>query len=92
MSRNQIEGSIITIANGLFGRKDFGEWKIYDKHTTLDNNTLPSMTNITQTESYMEAMVLNFIVQEIMNNGKFKNCILLLTSLCFPLGEILSIV
>ena len=72
MSRNQIEGSIITIANELFGRKQFGEWKIYDKHKTPDNNTLPSMTNISRTESYIEAMVLDFIVQEIMDDGKFS--------------------
>ena len=69
MSQNQIEGSIITIANELFGRKEFGEWKLYDRLTTSDNNTLPSLSNI-RTESYMEAMALNFIVQEIMNDGK----------------------
>ena len=34
MSQNQIEGSIITIANELFGRKEFGEWKLwYIDHT-----------------------------------------------------------
>ena len=70
MSQNQIEGSIITIANELFGRKEFGEWKLYDRLTTPDNNTLPSLSNIRRTESYMEAMALNFIVQEIMNDGK----------------------
>ena len=70
MSQNQIEGSIITIANELFGRKEFGEWKLYDRLTTPDNNTLPSLSNIRRTESYMEAMALDFIVQEIMNDGK----------------------
>ena len=41
----------------------------FDILTTPDN-TLPSFSNIRRTESYMEAMALNFIVQEIMNDGK----------------------
>jgi hypothetical protein len=48
MSKRQIEGSILTIANMLFGR----EWKPYNKHETPDLDTLPSMKNMQQTEPF----------------------------------------
>ena len=69
MSKNQIEGSLVTIANELFGRKEFGEWKVHDKTKIPDNNTLPCMSNIRRTERYMEALALDLIVQEIMDDG-----------------------
>lgn len=72
MSEAQIEGSIVTIANELFGRKDFGEWKPYNKENISDNNTLPSMSNVRRTERYIEAMALNMIVQEIMADGNIS--------------------
>ena len=64
MSKSQIEGSIIMIANSLFGR----EWKPYVEHDTSDLNTLPSMNNIRHTEPCFEAMALNAIVEEVMRN------------------------
>ena len=64
MSKSQIEGSIITIANLLFGR----EWKPYVERETADLNTLPSMKNLLHTEPYFEAMALNAIVEEMMQD------------------------
>ena len=50
----------------LFGRS----WKVYtsDENGT-DNNTLPSMSNTCTTERYMEAMTLNSIIEEVMQEG-----------------------
>ena len=65
MPKTQIEGSVITVANLLFGR----EWKPYSEHETPDLNTLPSMNNLQQVEPYFEAMALNAIVEEMMSEG-----------------------
>ena len=46
MSKYQIEGAIVIIANMLFGR----EWKPYNKHQTPDLDTLRSMRKILQIE------------------------------------------
>ena len=62
MSDRQIEGSIIAIANDLFGRK----WKPYTPKTNFDDNTLPDMRNERSVEPYIEAFVLSSIVEEIM--------------------------
>ena len=64
MTKSQIEGSIITIANSLFGR----EWRPYSKNEIPDLNTLPSMRNIIHTEPSFEAMALNAIVEEMMKD------------------------
>ena len=58
-----MEGSILTTANVLLGRK----WKVFasDKHGT-DNITLPSMNNGVRPEQYIEAIVISTIVDEIM--------------------------
>ena len=48
MFKRQIEGAIVTIANMLLGR----EWKPYNKHQTLDLDTLPSMRNILQIKPF----------------------------------------
>ena len=64
MSKHQIEGSIITIANILFGR----EWKPYVPRGEGDLNTLPSMKNMLHTEPNFEAMALCAIVEEIMKD------------------------
>ena len=65
MSKSQTEGSIITIANTLFGR----EWKPYTPREEHDLNTLLSMKNIVHAESYSMAspMALSSIVEEMMS-------------------------
>ena len=64
MSKVQIEGSIITIANTLFDR----EWQPYVPEAKIGLNTLPSMKNILHTEPNFEAMTLCAIVEEIMTD------------------------
>ena len=64
MSAEQIEGSIVTIANSLFGRK----WKPFCPNQDIDNNSLPSMSNTRRTEKYAEAQVLNSIAEEMMTS------------------------
>ena len=59
MSDSQVEGSIVTVANMMFGRN----WKPYSADHTTGNNSLPSMSNARRTECYAEAMVLNLIVE-----------------------------
>ena len=54
------------MANILFGRQEFGEWKIHEKGQEVDYNTLPAPTNINRTEPYLETMILASIVTEIM--------------------------
>ena len=46
MSQSQIQGAIVTVANELFGRKEYGEWKAYCSTEPQDNNTLPSFNNV----------------------------------------------
>ena len=67
MSEKQVHGSIIAVANVLFGRKEFGEWKAYNRDLPTDNNTLPAPSNLNRTEPYMEAMILAGIITEIMS-------------------------
>lgn len=63
---SKIEQSLIIISNNLFGL----DWKPYRKHETPDLNTLPCMDNLRQTEPMFEAMTLNAIVREMMEEGK----------------------
>lgn len=65
VSKNQVEGSIINVANYLFGRK----WKCHLDNTATDSNTLPAMSSLRRTEPFMEAMALSSIVEEIMEEG-----------------------
>ena len=71
MSHEQVEGSIVAVANMMFGCK----WKPYNEneHGT-DSNTLPAMSNTRRTERYMEAMALNKIVEEIMEEDS-SSCV-----------------
>ena len=50
----------------LFDRK----WKPYKPNAIIDNDTLPSMTNIVRTRDFAEAMALNRIVKELMNSSE----------------------
>ena len=58
MSERQAQGAIVAVANILFGRKDLGEWKLYEKNKVADVNNLPAPSNINRTEQCAEAMVL----------------------------------
>ena len=69
MSKDQVIGAIITVANELFGRKKYGEWKPYCRENPTDKKTLPAMSNTRRTEMYVEAMALSMIVEEMMNEG-----------------------
>ena len=62
MSKSQVEGAILEVANTLFGRK----WKAYQTKGDVDAMTLPSMKNALHTESNFEALALCAIVEEIM--------------------------
>ena len=62
MSKRQVEGFIIIIANQLFGRC----WKPHNKQTTPDFDTLPSMRNLSENEPLFEVLALNAIVEELM--------------------------
>ena len=66
-SSSQVQGAIVTVANGLFGQKECGAWKTYDEGESIDINTLPCPKAVRQTESYMEAMALGMIVNEVMS-------------------------
>ena len=61
MSRSQIEGAFVEVSS-LFGR----QWKAFEPNGVIDNDTLPSLTNLVRTRAYVEAMALNHIVEEIM--------------------------
>ena len=74
MSDRQVQGAIVHIANDLFGRKQYGEWKIYKNKQDQDCNTLPDPRNNRTYEPYIEAMILASIVEEIMT--KDSDCII----------------
>ena len=65
MTKRQIEGSIIAVANIVFDM----DWKPFQPKGVQDLNTLPSMKNILHTEPLLEAMALNAIMQEMMEEG-----------------------
>ena len=66
LSEAQAQGAI-SVANILFGRQEFREWKIYEKGKEVDYNTLPTPTNMNRTKPYFEIMILASIVTEIMS-------------------------
>ena len=69
MSHRQIQGAITTIANDLFGHKQFGEWKMFAEQgneSPFDNNTLPSPSSSWPTERYLEAVALAKIIDDVM--------------------------
>ena len=66
LSKAQAQGAI-SLANILYGRQKFREWKIYEKGKEVDYNTLPTPTNMNRTKPYFEIMILASIVTEIMS-------------------------
>ena len=69
MSDEQSDGAIIVVANHLFGRMKFGEWKKHVANVETTNNTLPAHSNRRRVEVRAEAMALSLIVEEIMTGS-----------------------
>ena len=59
MSDEQSDGAITVVANHLFGRKEFGEWKKHAANEETTNNTLPAHSNRRRVEVRAEAMALS---------------------------------
>ena len=68
LSENQAQGAICTVANNLFGRKEYGAWKRYERDKPTTYNTLPAINNTNRTEAYVEALILAGITNEIMSS------------------------
>ena len=68
MSKRQAFGAVCTVANNVFGRKEYGEWKPFIDKVPTDPNTLPAPQNINRTEAYVEALVLSGIAHDIMSS------------------------
>ena len=68
LSHSQSEKVIIKVANKLFNRN----WKLYNRDTPCDIDTLPATSNVRRVEPYIEAMALSLIVEEMMSGeGNF---------------------
>ena len=76
LSHRQAIAAITTVANKLFGREKYGEWKEHVTGAVSDENTMPATSNTRRVEPYMEAMALSSIVDEIMSNDG-DNCVIL---------------
>ena len=66
MSDHQSDGAIIGVANHLFGRTNYGEWKKHMTNSETTKNTLPAHSNRRRVEVQVEAMTLHMIVEELM--------------------------
>ena len=66
MSDHQSDGAIIGVANHLFGRTNYGEWKIHMTNSETTKNTLPAHSNRRRVEVQVEAMALHMIVKQLM--------------------------
>ena len=64
-SENQVQGATCTVANNLFGRKEYDEWKQYERYEPTTYNTLPAISNTNRTETYVEALILAGITNEM---------------------------
>ena len=58
LSENQVEGAICTVANDLFGRKEYGELKQHERAEPTTQNTLSAINNTNRTEAHVEALIL----------------------------------
>ena len=68
LSENQVQGAIFTVANKLFGIKEYGEWKQYERDEHATCNNLPTISNTSRTEAYVEALIFTGITNEIMSS------------------------
>ena len=66
LSENQAQGALCTVANNLFGKREYGEWKRYERDEPTTYDTLPTISNTNRTEAYVEALILAGITNEIM--------------------------
>ena len=64
----QTHGSIVEIANTVFGRNKLGPWKVFKHNKPHDVNTLPASSNINRLDPYVEAMVLSSITEQMINS------------------------
>ena len=78
LSHNQASAAIAVVANKIFRREKFGEWKLHSNLAVCDENTMPATSNNRRVEPEMEAMALCSIVEEIMDNSNVgENCVVL---------------
>lgn len=77
MSEEQAQGSVCIIFNEMLDRKKYGEWKRYKPKEVVDNNTLPAKNNTLRNETYIEAMILAGIVNEMMSPDAVNSAITL---------------
>ena len=75
MSYEQAEAAVRETANDLFGRKEFGKWKSYNRKEDIDDNTLPMRKNCRVNSKLFEAMALSLLVEDIMNDQTNSTCI-----------------
>ena len=50
-----MQGAICTVANKLFGRKKYGEWKQYERDEPTTYSTSPAISNTNRTEEYVNS-------------------------------------
>ena len=53
---------VCAVANNLFSRKQYGEWKRNER----GDNTLPAISDVNWFEAYIEALILGGITNEII--------------------------
>ena len=82
MSDEKSDEAIIVVANDLFGRKHFGEWRKYTPNKEVNINNLPAHSNTRCVEVQMVAMLLHLIVEELITGSA---CVLLCCAFCFEL-------
>ena len=65
-SETQAAAAVVTVGNKMFGRK----WKLHNKATSLDLDTLPDRRNVRQAGKCIETLALHQIVNEIMDTDE----------------------
>ena len=68
MSQAQAEGSIVEIANTVFGRNKLGLCKVFKHNKPYDVNTLSASSNTNRLDPYVEAIVHKSITEQMMKN------------------------
>ena len=68
LSENQAQGATCTVANNLFGRKEYDEWKQYERDEPTIYNNLPAISNANRTEACVGALILTGITNKIISS------------------------
>ena len=77
MSEKQAQAAVIETINDLTDQDKYGgAWKIYDRKKPVDVNTLPAPSNNNRTETYIEAMALAGLVNEMMNEENKEEAVI----------------